>query len=109
MEYFMDAIWQLIVVVPWSALCSMGIGYQLPVLMFSIVVAGLCATGISIIHMFEYRMNAVTDDSIKVLRRVITGVKYYHYFMMTSCMCLLAASYNHLADQKAFKTKIENV
>ncbi|CAL2044851.1 unnamed protein product [Caenorhabditis brenneri] len=59
-------------------------------------------------HMFEYRRNAVTDDSIKVLKRVITGVKYYHYFMMTSCMCLLIASYNHLADQKEFKMNIQS-
>ncbi|EFP04485.1 CRE-SRH-1 protein [Caenorhabditis remanei] len=107
MEYFMDVIWQLTVVVPYSSLCSTGVGHQYPVLMFSIVAAGLCATGISIMHMFEYRMNAVTDDSIKLLKNLITGVKYYHYFMMTSCMCLLVASYGHLSDQKSFKASVE--
>uniref|UniRef100_A0A1I7UAY1 Serpentine Receptor, class T n=1 Tax=Caenorhabditis tropicalis TaxID=1561998 RepID=A0A1I7UAY1_9PELO len=86
----------------------MGIGHSYPVLMFSIVAASLCATGISIMHMFEYRMNAVTDDSIRNLKRIITCVKFYHYFMMTSCMCLLFASYNHLAEQKEFKISIQN-
>ncbi|PIC26638.1 hypothetical protein B9Z55_019156 [Caenorhabditis nigoni] len=107
MEYFVDIIWQMTVVVPYSALCSVGIGNSYPVFMFSIVVAGLCATGISIMHMFQYRMNAVTDDSIRILKSIITGVKFYHYFMMTSCLCLLIASYNHLADQKAFKTNVQ--
>ncbi|CAI5451833.1 unnamed protein product [Caenorhabditis angaria] len=108
MEIHMSILWQMTLVLPFTAICANGIAYDFPRLMFLLLVYSIIVTAYSIFDLFEYRMEAVTSEEEKLMKMALLYFKYFCYFIFIITAILGMLHLDSNTNDWQYKQKVEN-
>ncbi|EFP00201.1 CRE-SRH-5 protein [Caenorhabditis remanei] len=110
LEIHMGAIWKVTVVLPIPIMCSNSFTAEYAPIVFQFLPACLVYTGVSIVLLFIYRMEAVAvhrADMIYYRRKLVHVSKRVFYFIVVLLLALSVLIYPDLKYQKEYKEKME--
>ncbi|CCD61374.1 Serpentine Receptor, class H [Caenorhabditis elegans] len=109
LEVYMGIIWKVTVVLPIPIMCSNSFTAEYAPIIFLFLPACLIYTGISIISLFVYRMEAVVIHASEgsIARRCVMYLRYMFFICVVFVCIFTILSYPDLKHQNEYKLKME--
>ncbi|CAI5451836.1 unnamed protein product [Caenorhabditis angaria] len=107
MEIHMSILWQFSLVLPYTSICANGIASNFPRFMFILLVFSIILTGYSIIDLFEYRMNVVTTQEQRIIKKCLLYYKFFCYFNFIITSGIGIAHLQYLTNDFQYKLNVE--